>query len=135
MVQQLTLAQENNVIAEIFERIKVIAETYLSQGYPAAPDPDQYLEKIEEEIKNYDILVGNQDTFKVVGRLNPAWLEQLGRMMLFYKHPLFDIKAVKIEPATYEISVVEKTKEEIYREAIEHEQSLKQANMKEAEGQ
>ena len=126
--------QENNKTAEFFERTKTIATVYLTQEYPAAPDPDQYLEQIEEQIKNYDALLGNQETFKVVGRLNPYWHKELGRMMLFYKYPLFDIKAVKIEPATAEISVVEKTKEEIYKEAIEHEQSLKRA-MREAEGQ
>ena len=132
--KQLTLAQENNEIAKIFKRIKAIAESYLDQGYPAAPDPIQHLELIEEQVKKYDIQFGNQEVFKVVGRLNPYWNEQLGRMMLFYKHPLFDLKAVKIEPATAEISVVEKTKEEIYREAVEHEESLKQARRKEAEG-
>ena len=51
-----TLAQENNAISRIFERIKGTAENYLNQGYPAAPDPDQYVEMIEEQIKDYDAL-------------------------------------------------------------------------------
>lgn len=123
--QQPTLAQENNKIAEIFMRIKVIAETYLNQGYPAAPDPDEYLGLIEEQVKNYyDTLVGNQETFKVVGRLNPYWNEQLGKMMLFYKHPLSDIKAVKIVPSTYEILVHEKTLEEFRKEAEDREKRM-----------
>ena len=120
-----TLAQENNEIAEIFERIKTIATVYLTQEYPEAPDPDQYLEQIEEQIKKYDTLVGNQETFKVVGRLNPYWNEQLGKMMLFYKHPLSDIKAVKIVPSTYEILVHEKTLEEFRKEAEDREKRMR----------
>ena len=115
--KQLTLAQENNEIAKIFKRIKAIAESYLDQGYPAAPDPIQHLELIEEQVKKYDAQFGNQEAFKVVGRLNPYWNKELGKMMLFYKHPLSDIKAVKIVPSTYEILVHEKTLEEFRKEA------------------
>ena len=57
--QQPTLAQENNEIAAVFERIKTIATVYLTQQYPEAPDPDQYIGQIEEQINKYNQLTGN----------------------------------------------------------------------------
>ena len=52
----MTLVEENQQIAGVFENIKEIAESYLSQGYPAAPDPDEYIEAIEQEIGKYNEL-------------------------------------------------------------------------------
>lgn len=43
----------NREIDEVFKNIKGIAESYLSINYPEAPDPDDYIDAIEEQIKKY----------------------------------------------------------------------------------
>lgn len=45
--------EESKQIQEIFKNIKGIVESWEMQSYPAAPDPDLYIEKIEEKIKEY----------------------------------------------------------------------------------
>lgn len=45
--------EELRKIHEIFNSIKGIIESYEMQSYPAAPDPNLYIEKIEEKIKKY----------------------------------------------------------------------------------
>lgn len=46
------------MIADIFSSIEGVAGDYLSRGYPDAPDPDVYIEKIEEEVNRYKSLRG-----------------------------------------------------------------------------
>jgi hypothetical protein len=40
-------------ITRHFKNIRDIADTYLTTDYPEAPDPDIFMEEIEEEIKTY----------------------------------------------------------------------------------
>ena len=49
----MTWEEEGKKIQEIFKSIKGIIESWDMQSYPAAPDPNLYIEKIEEEIKEY----------------------------------------------------------------------------------
>lgn len=47
------IVKVNREIDEVFKNIKGIAESYLSISYPEAPDPDDYIDTIEEQIKKY----------------------------------------------------------------------------------
>jgi len=50
----------NRQIDTIFERIKQKATTYLSWGYPAAPDSTLFMDDIEDLVCQYYDLVGGQ---------------------------------------------------------------------------
>jgi len=51
------LLERNQKIAEHFKKIKDIAETYLSRSYPDAPDPEIYMQSIQDEVNAYDDLI------------------------------------------------------------------------------
>jgi len=43
----------NRAISKRFENIRDIADSYVSAGYPAAPDPDEYMAHIKDEVIGY----------------------------------------------------------------------------------
>jgi len=43
----------------IFEEIKEIADDYLKVGYPEAPDPDYFMDKIKKKVEEYEKLWGD----------------------------------------------------------------------------
>ena len=48
------MLERNNRIGKIFENIKRLAEGYIDRPYPDAPDPDQYIDLIEEQVVMYN---------------------------------------------------------------------------------
>ena len=52
-LSELSHEMERKEIWKIFEDIKGLAEGYLCRTYPDAPDPDDYMDKIEAEVKRY----------------------------------------------------------------------------------
>lgn len=47
------IVSDNEKIDKCFKRVQCIADEYLSMNYPAAPDPDVYIERIEKVIQEY----------------------------------------------------------------------------------
>jgi len=53
---KLNLVERNDAIDDVFKQIKQIVDYYLRQYYPAAPDPDVCIDKIQEQVNNYYML-------------------------------------------------------------------------------
>ncbi len=49
----MDLKEQNQKIDETFRAIRDIADTYLNQTYPGAPDPDQFMEQIGNKLAEY----------------------------------------------------------------------------------
>ena len=47
------IIQRNRDTDKVFEKIKKICEDYLEQRYPAAPDPDIYIDAIRSKLRKY----------------------------------------------------------------------------------
>jgi len=57
----MDLKEQNKEIDKIFRKIETIAAEYLECIYPEAPDPDEYIDRIENQIKKYQKLTGEID--------------------------------------------------------------------------
>jgi hypothetical protein len=53
MLSSDDLIKLNKEIDNIFKNIEGIAKSYLEISYPEAPDPDAYIEKIQDQIEKY----------------------------------------------------------------------------------
>lgn len=54
------IIQRNKDTDKIFKKIKEICDDYLDEVYPAAPDPDHYTGQIQDQLKEYDQIWGNE---------------------------------------------------------------------------
>lgn len=66
----MELKEQNQKIDEKFKAIMDIADTYLlSHTYPDAPDPDQFMERIEKKVAEYRELSQPREAIAQVSRI------------------------------------------------------------------
>ena len=66
----MELKERNQKIDEKFKAIRDIADTYLlNHTYPDAPDPDEFMERIEKKLAEYGELIQPRGAIAEVSRI------------------------------------------------------------------